>query len=87
MVGAREGDDARATGHEERRSESNLDRVLSRDAEHDLAAVVAEPRAQLRGHVRFGEIAERVHAAIRLSPDRSLDLGISVAERGDAEAS
>ena len=87
VVGAREGDDSRAAGDEQRCSQGDFNRVFSGDAEHDLVAFTAEPRAQICRHVCLGEVAERVHAAIRLSPDRSLDLGTSVAERGDAEAS
>ena len=50
-------------------------------------ALAAEPLAQLGRHVRLGEVSERVHAAIRLCPDRGLDLGTPMAECGDAEAS
>ena len=87
MVGTRESDDSGAAGDEQRRPQRDFDRVLSGDAEHDFAAVAAEPRTQLGRHVCLGEVAERVHAAIGLRPNRSLDLGTSVAEHGDAEAS
>jgi hypothetical protein len=52
-----------------------------------ISVFAAEPCAQLGRDVRLGEVAERVHAAIRLPPDRGLDLGTSMAECGDAEAS
>ena len=87
VVGARESDDSRSAGHQQRRPKGDLDRVLPGDAEHDLAPPAAETLAQLGRHVRLGEVSERVHAAIRLCPNRGLDLGAPMAECGDAEAS
>ena len=87
MVRASEGDDSRAAGHEQRRPQGDLDRVLPGDAEHDLTPFAGESRAQLRSHVRLGEVAERVHAAIRLGTNGRLDLGAPMTECGHPEAS
>ena len=81
VVGAVERDDARPAGREQRRAQRDLDRVLAGDAE------LRRPRqrlAQPHGHLRVGEVAERVHDLL-LAP-RLEDARVAVTERRDAEA-
>jgi hypothetical protein len=81
VVGAVERHDSGPSGCEQRRSQRDLDRVLSRDAE------LGRPRerlAQPHRHLGVGKVAERVHDLL-LAP-RLEDARVAVAERGDAEA-
>ncbi len=86
VVGARERDDARATGDEKRGPQGDLDRVLPGHAEHDLTVVARQASPQLGGDVGLGQIAQGVHAARSLLGDRRLDLRVSVAESRDPES-
>ena len=81
MVGAREADDPGPTRVQQRSPKRDLDRVLAGDAE---LRRVRQTRAQLRGHRRVGEVAERVDH--RLCAPRLEDPRAPVPERGDAEA-
>jgi hypothetical protein len=80
VISAVEGDDPRLAGREQRRPQSDLDRVFARDAELRRT----EALAQRRGHRCVGEVAERVHDGLR-GPGRR-DQPISMAQRRDAEA-
>ena len=88
VVRALERDDSGPSRHEEGRAKRDLHRVLARDAEDRCATGErrAQSCAQLGGDIGLGEVAERVHAASRLTRDRRAHLGIAVAEGGHPES-
>src|SRR4029453_2534670 len=86
VIGARERDDSRTAGGQQGGTESNLDGVLPRHAEHCNASVFSQASAQLGRHICLCEVTERVDAPAGLGADGSQDLGAPMTERGHAEA-